>query len=120
MKGKMTKENTISSPAVAGSPGVSKTQFLAQMACSFVSGHEFFGKKVNVTGNALICTSEEDRDEMELRIRASLKNRSINTGYHIDVIAVDTNLKLVKFKRDSDEKTKQFSELEDLIKENNY
>jgi len=105
---------------IAGEPGVSKTQFLAQMACSFVSGHEFFGKKVNVTGNALICTAEEDRDEMELRIRASLKNRSINTGYHIDVIAVDTNLKLVKFKRDSDEKTKQFSELEDLIKENNY
>ena len=105
---------------ICGEPGVSKTQFLAQMASSFVSGHEFFGKKVNVTGNALICTAEEDRDEMELRVRASLKNRSINTGYHIDVVAVDTNLKLVKFKRDSDEKTTQFTELEDLIKENNY
>ena len=105
---------------ICGEPGVSKTQFLAQMASSFVSGHEFFGKKVNVTGNALICTAEEDRDEMELRVRASLKNRSINTGYHIDVVAVDTNLKLVKFNKDSDQKTKQFTELEDLIKENNY
>ena len=105
---------------IAGEPGVSKTQFLIQMACSFVSGHEFFGKKVNVTGNALICTAEENRDEVELRARASLKNRFINTGHHIDVVAVDTNLKLVKFKKDSDEKTKQFTELEDLIKENNY
>jgi len=105
---------------IAGEPGVSKTQLLIQMGCCFVSGHEFFGKKVNVTGNVLICTAEENRDEVELRIRGSLKNRSINTGYHIDVIAVDTNLKLVKFKRDSDEKTKQFTELEDLIKENNY
>ena len=105
---------------IAGEPGVSKTQFLAQLAYSFVSAYEFFGKKVNETGNALICTAEEDRDEMELRIRALDKNRSINTGHHIDVIAVDTNLKLVKFKKDSDEKTKQFSQLEDLIKENNY
>ena len=105
---------------IVGEPGVSKTQLLIQMGCCFVSGHEFFGKKVNVTGNVLICTAEENRDEVELRIRGSLKNRSINTGYHIDVIAVDTNLKLVKFKRDSDEKTKQFTELEDLIKENNY
>ncbi len=51
---------------IAGEPGVSKTQLLIQMGCCFVSGHEFFGKKVNVTGNALICTAEEDRDEVAI------------------------------------------------------
>jgi len=105
---------------IAGEPGVSKTQFLAQMACSFISGYEFFGKKVAQTGNALICTAEEERNEMELRIRGSFKNRSINTGHFIDVVAVDTNLKLVKFSKNSDEKTKHFSEIESLIEKNNY
>ena len=68
---------------IAGEPGVSKTQFLAQMACSFVSGHEFFGKKVNVTGNALICTAEEDRDEVELRISKRLNISRSRTLFYI-------------------------------------
>jgi len=105
---------------IAGEPGVSKTQFLIQMAYSHISGYEFFNKKVNETGNALICTAEEERDEVELRVRACNKDREINTGFHIDVVAVDTNLKLVKFSKDSDQKTKQFTELKDLIKENKY
>ena len=53
-------------------------------------------------------------------MRACNKDREINTGFHIDVVAVDTNLKLVKFSKDSDQKTKQFTELKDLIKENKY
>jgi len=105
---------------IAGEPGVSKTQFLIQMAYSHVSGYEFFNKKVNETGNALICTAEEERDEVELRVRACNKDREINTGFHIDVVAVDTNLKLVKFSKDSDQKTKQFTELKDLIRKNKY
>jgi RecA-family ATPase len=105
---------------IAGEPGVSKTQFLIQMAYSHISGYEFFDKKVNETGNALICTAEEERDEVELRVRACNKDREIKTGFHIDVVAVDTNLKLVKFSKESDQKTKQFTELKDLINKNKY
>ena len=57
---------------------------------------------------------------MELRTRASVKNRTVNTGHKIDVITADTNLKLVKFSKDSDAKTAHFDELNDIIIENKY
>lgn len=106
---------------IAGEPGTAKTTGLAQMGYCFAGGHTFFGKKVTKPGNALLITSEEDHNEMELRLRAIDKAYGgIKNGNIIDVICYDTNFKLVKFTKDGHEKTKQFVELEQLIVKNNY
>ena len=105
----------------AGEPGTAKTTWLAQKAYCFTGGHTFFGKKVIVPGNSVLITSEEEYNEMELRIRAiDQAYGGIKTGFTIDCIGYDTNLKLVKYSRDGDQKTKHFVELEQLIQERKY
>ena len=105
----------------AGEPGSAKTTFLGMKAYCFASGHTFFGKKVLNPGNALIITAEEDRNEMELRLRAiDQQYGGIKNGNHIACIGYDTNLKLVNFSKDDYQKTKQCYELEQIITEHNY
>jgi len=110
-KGKLT--------LIQGMGGAGKSTLLCQIATCFTTGQDFFGNQMKMTGNALVIFAEEDQNEIDLRLKACETIIGKSDQNKIHTIGYDQNLKLVKFKYSGEtEKTKQYEQLNDYIKDN--
>lgn len=105
---------------LAGQPGIGKTIILHMLAWCLATGVGFFGKPIFRPGNVLIIAAEETINEINLRLKAiqQFLGGELST-YKIYKRGLEQDLKLIKFKKDSAVKTKQYHQLEKLIKDKN-
>lgn len=102
-----------------GAPGAAKTQNLCQLAYCYSTGIKYFGLSFNEIGNALLLTAEEEINEINLRLRATEKSLGPNnTGNKIYILGNETELKLVKYKKNGDVKSAGFDWLNNFVKKN--
>ena len=102
---------------LAGQPGIGKTIILHMLAYCLVTGAGFFGKAIYRPGNVLLIAAEETLNEINIRLAAIHKFLGGEYGkYKIYKRGLEQDLKLVKFNASHAEKTKQYKQLEKLIR----
>jgi len=105
---------------VVGQPGVGKTMFMHMMAYGLATGNPIFGKEILHRGNVLIIAAEETMNEIDFRLSACKQKMGKNDNkFKIYKRGLENDLKLVKFTKDAAVKTKQYKQLENVIKSKN-
>lgn len=102
---------------LAGQPGIGKTIILHMLAYCLSTGTGFFGKTIYRPGNVLLIAAEETLNEINIRLAAIHKFLGGEFGqFKIYKRGLEQDLKLVRFKSTHAEKTKQYKQLEKLIR----
>ena len=105
---------------LAGQPGVGKTVILHMIAWCLATGTGLFGKPIYRPGNVLLIAAEETLNEINIRLAAIKKFIGGELKeFKIYKRGLENDLKLVKFKAAHAEKTKQYKQLQRLIKTKN-
>ena len=105
---------------LAGQPGIGKTIILHMLAWCLATGTGFFGKPIFRRGNVLLIAAEETINEINLRLKAIQQFLGGSLDEHkIYKRGLEQDLKLIKFRASDAQKTKQYKQLEKLIKEKN-
>ena len=101
-------------------PGSMKTILGMQMIYSGVSGKPFMGHEVLEDGNGLIICPEEDRNELELRLKGIEQSYGpITNGNRIAIRGIEHTTHLVKFKDGNIYEGKDLKSIQKFIKDNN-
>lgn len=91
--------------------------FMHMMAYGLATGNPIFGKEILHRGNVLIIAAEETMNEIDLRLSACKQKMGKNDNkFKIYKRGLENDLKLVKFTKDAAVKTKQYKQLENVIK----
>jgi len=105
---------------LAGQPGIGKTIILHMLAWCLATGTGFFGKPIFRKGNVLLIAAEETINEINLRLKAIQQFLGGSLDEHKSYKrGLEQDRKLIKFRGSDAQKTKQYKQLEKLIKEKN-
>jgi len=103
-----------------GQPGIGKTMLLHMLAYALATGNPILLKTILERGNVLIIAAEETQNEMNLRLTACQQQMGKNDGkFEIYKRGLENELKLVKFTKEGAQKTRQYKQLENLVKNKN-
>ena len=101
-------------------PGSLKTIVGMQMIYCGVSGKPFMGHEVEVEGNGLMIVPEEDRNEVELRMKGIEQHYGpITNGNRIAIRSIEHITHLVKFQDGNIYEGKDLKSIQKFIKDNN-
>ena len=114
--------NVTSIAAAAGSGKTTAASLLAYCVCT---GTQFLGRNVFETGNVLMITNEETKNEMQLKLKATEMEYGLiydggEVTYNIDFRTIEEVTKLAQFNTNGAKPTDQFKQLEKLIEKNKY